>query len=106
MDAVRRKKDVYKFTKLMAQKLLCHQSGEFIYIHYKIRVIGFEPMTSCSQNRRATRLRYTLVKSTIRADNGNRTHMVCLEGREFTINLYPQKKDLDLFCFCKANNGT
>ena len=23
------------------------------------------------------------------ADNGTRTHMVCLEGREFTLNLYP-----------------
>ena len=27
---------------------------------YIIRVAGFEPTTSCSQNRRATKLRYTL----------------------------------------------
>ncbi len=26
------------------------------------------------------------------ADNGNRTHIICLEGREFTINIYPHKK--------------
>lgn len=56
-------------------------------MYMEIRVTGFEPTTSCSQNRYATGLRYTLIKK--RADNGNRTHMICLEGREFTINLYP-----------------
>lgn len=52
------------------------------------RVAGFEPATPCSQNKCASGLRYTLK---LAADNGNRTHMVCLEGRKFTINLYPQK---------------
>ena len=47
------------------KKNLCHQFSELnLHMYYKIRVIGFEPMTSCSQNRRATRLRYTLIKST------------------------------------------
>jgi hypothetical protein len=50
------------------------------------RVAGFEPATPCSQNKCATELRYTLALS---ADNGNRTHIVCLEGRKFTINPYP-----------------
>lgn len=33
-----------------------------------------------------------VVKQWVRAGSGNRTRMACLEGRNFTIKLYPRKK--------------
>lgn len=68
-----------------------------------VGVAGFEPTISCSQSRRATKLRYTPLERgrpppvadrgdrlVHRAGDGNRTRAICLEGRGSTIELHPR----------------
>ena len=46
------------------------------------------------------------MKKKKKADNGNRTHMICLEGREFTINLYPHLffERVSFMSFCPSSS--
>ena len=48
---------------------------------------GFEPPTSCSQSKRATRLRYAPRNG---AGGENRTHVISLEGWSNTIIRHPR----------------
>ena len=61
---------------------------------------GFEPATSCSQSRRATKLRqrpnkkrarYTWLGLFYGAGDGNRTRVMSLEGSGSTIELHPRE---------------
>ena len=48
-----------KFRICQLEKLQGEYWGENCAVYFMVGVTGFEPATSCSQNKRATRLRYT-----------------------------------------------
>ena len=55
-----------------------------------VRVVGFEPTTSCARGRRATKLRYTLKKfSSQHGEGGSNPYKADLEAAALPLELSP-----------------